>query len=302
MNTPSSSTSPTTTHDPSTDTIKAAFAATAQQRAALFPDQLLPVNLDVLAASRAVSETFPRITMMREALRSLPDFDIAEVDRIQTYAEALLHANTKYLAAASPTAELPAMVAKATMLRDTFIADIRALATRHTLDDRRLGELKGGTGYLAIASDLGVVTSMLQDTWETIQGKTNVSAAELDEAQRLYPQIVFISDGNAKQATVLQAASEERARAFTLLVNAYEQVRRAATFLRWSQDDADKMFPSLWTQKGAGRPKKADATTPVTDAPATPATPVVTAPVAPSAVPSPLAPAGFPGGSPFANG
>ena len=186
------------------------------------------------------------------------------------------------------------MVARATKLRDQFTMDVRTLAGRNLIDEKRFEELKGGVGYLAIATDLGVLTSILQERWNDIQGKTGVSSAELEEAQRLYPQIVMVSDGSARQANNLKSASDERARAWTLLAHAYEQVRRASSYLRFEQDDTDKIFPSLWTKKNAGRPAKKPE--PTDDTPAVPATPVVAAPTVPATG------AGFPGGSPFANG
>lgn len=42
---------------------------------------------------------------------------------------------------------------------------------------------------------------------------------------------------------------QRRQRAFTLFVRAYEECRRAATYLRWHEDDADDIAPSLWTKR-----------------------------------------------------
>ena len=68
------------------ENVKASFDATAEQRAALFPDQLLGINIDVVGAVRAASETFPRIKLMREEMLKLPNFEVAEIDRIPSYA------------------------------------------------------------------------------------------------------------------------------------------------------------------------------------------------------------------------
>lgn len=278
--------------------VKAAFDATAEQRAALFPDQLHVINTDMVGAARAVSDTFARIKMMREDMLTLPKFDIAEIDRIPSYVEALIHAQTVYASAAEPTAQLPAMVARATKFRDQFTLDVRTLAGRELIDAKRLDDLKGGVGYLATASDLGILVNILSESWDAIQGKTGVSAAELEEAQRLYPQIILVSDGSTHQAGLLKSAGDDRARAWTLLANAYEQVRRASGYFRFEEDDTDKLFPSLWAKKGAGRPaKKSEPDT--TEPPVVPATPVAPAPVAPVV---PAAGGAFPAGSFIANG
>jgi hypothetical protein len=43
-------------------------------------------------------------------------------------------------------------------------------------------------------------------------------------------------------------ASSRKARAFTLFVNAYEEAGRAATFLRWYDDDVEALVPSLFSK------------------------------------------------------
>ncbi|WP_438028661.1 hypothetical protein [Sorangium sp. So ce233] len=41
-------------------------------------------------------------------------------------------------------------------------------------------------------------------------------------------------------------AADRRARAFALLVHAHDQIRRAFAFLRWDEEDADVIAPSLY--------------------------------------------------------
>ena len=46
------------------------------------------------------------------------------------------------------------------------------------------------------------------------------------------------------------AKGERRVRAYTLFVRAYDQCRRAATYLRWGEEDADEIAPSLFANRG----------------------------------------------------
>ncbi len=79
-----------------------------------------------------------------------------------------------------------------------------------------------------------------------------------------------------------------RQRAYTVLSNAYDDVRRAISFLRWKEDDLEDIAPSLFGPRAAR--KKTDK--PVTPAPQPgPVTPAPTAPVA-TPVASPSTPAG----------
>ncbi|HEX4334524.1 MAG TPA: hypothetical protein VH062_01350 [Polyangiaceae bacterium] len=83
------------------------------------------------------------------------------------------------------------------------------------------------------------------------------------------------------------ASSDLRTRAFTLFVNAYDQVRRAVSYLRWDDDDAGTVAPSLYVRRGNGK-KKPDLL----------ALPPFPAPVPIEPVPSPspsLAPPSDPG-------
>jgi hypothetical protein len=102
-------------------------------------------------------------------------------------------------------------------------------------------------------------------------------------------------------------------------LKAYDQVRRAVTFLRWNEGDADRIAPSLYSGRGnSNARKKTDATQPAAGEPATGA-PAATGTTATGSQSPPVAPAvagtaaastaaahattpgasGFPGSNPF---
>jgi hypothetical protein len=56
----------------------------------------------------------------------------------------------------------------------------------------------------------------------------------------------------------LRAAADIRVRAFTLLTRRYDQARRAVTYLRWAEDDVQKIAPSLYTGRGGGKRERAE--------------------------------------------
>jgi len=273
----------------------AAFTKTAAARAALLPEQIIPINLDVQVATTTVLGTLPRLAMIREDIVShLPEFDIAEFDRLETYAEALAYANTVVLAASQPTEALPVLAARATEIRQLFLSDATALARRALIDGKPLDELKGAVGYLNVAADIGVLVRMFRARWSEISTKSAVQAAELDEAEQIFERITFAYAERTQPSTSVASASDDRQRAYTLLVNAYDQARRAAIYLRWSEGDADKFAPSLWAGRGG---RGANQSSNVSPAP-----PPIVAPN--GAPPAPVAPQtngtpGHPGGSPF---
>ena len=86
-----------------------------------------------------------------------------------------------------------------------------------------------------------------------------------------------------RRHVLLQGVAEVadiRARMFTVCVRRYDQVRRAATYMRWTQDDVDAFVPSLYA-KGPRQHKDpvvlAPPASPALPAakPASPAVPVV---------------------------
>lgn len=53
------------------------------------------------------------------------------------------------------------------------------------------------------------------------------------------------------------SASDDRVRAYSLVLAAYSEVRRATSHVRWHQGDAESFAPSLWTGRGGrGKPKE----------------------------------------------
>jgi hypothetical protein len=115
-------------------------------------------------------------------------------------------------------------------------------------------------------------------------------------------------------ANVAEVA-QQRQRNFTLFVKAYDEVRRAVSFLRWKEGDLDRIAPSLYSGRGNSNVRPKQEPQPVV--PATPpaqggttigtgaaTAPAATAPASANTAHTPAAGAsnGLPGASPFASG
>ena len=293
-------------------TFHAAFQKTASARAALAPAELLPINLDVQVALTTVLGTLPRLATLRDAIvAALPEFDIGQFDKLGAYAEALAYAQTAYLAASEPAEALPTLVARAAEVRDQLLSDATALAKRGLLDAKRLAELKGGPGYLNTTSDVGVLVRMFRERWSDVVSKSAVQPAELDEAEQMFERITLAYAERTQQSNTAAAATDDRLRAYTLLVNAYDQARRAASYLRWVEGDAEKIVPSLWAGRGGRGSSASAAPAPGTGGGAAGDAVGAAKPANADAIgnepgnagtngTTPVAP-GHPGGSPFAN-
>jgi hypothetical protein len=281
-------------------TFQTSFDETAADRAALAPTALVTIKLDVSVALTTVLGTLAHLAALRDAIAQLPGREIDAFDKLEVYAEALAHANTAFLAASQPPSELRELMPRAIEIRALLLSDVTALVNRGLVDGKPFADLKGPVGYLNIASDIGVIVRVLRERWVDISTKSAAQADELDEAEQIFERITVAYAERARQPGIISAASEERQRACTLLVNAYDKTRRAVQYIRWDEGDADKLAPSLYarrTRRGS-RASPTPPAPPVAD-PSELAHADGAAPVCPHTNGAAVAVA--PGGSPFAH-
>jgi hypothetical protein len=259
------------------------------------PDtDLLPINLEVATAVTTVLGAWPQIRTFRGSVALLPGFDLARFDKIEDYALALGHAQSRHNVAGTSAESLPDLSAAGTALRQLLLTDAASLAQRGLVDADRLDELKGPNGYRNLAFDLDSLATLLRESWEKIAGKTPIVLSELDEAETLADRLLTAVGIRDQAPPSVAETAAIRQRAYTLCLKAYDQARRAIGYLRWQENDLEQIAPSLFTARAAGRRK--NATQSETAEPAEP--PPDPAPE--SAEPAhPPVPPGLPGASPF---
>lgn len=266
---------------------------------ALADADLRKINVELADAAIMVLGRIPSLRALRSEIASLPGMDMARFDRIETYTLAAAQAHAQYLAASALPGPTAAIAEQLTQIREVLVSDVRALATRKLLDGTRLGELEGPSGYRNIAVDVLLLCAMLRDNWSTIQGKTGVTPEEIANAQHLANQLARALAEKQNASAAETKASNDRQRAFTLFFTAYDQARRAVSFLRWDRGDADEIAPSLLA--GRKKSKKQEESELDVDDTAPIAAPKPPAPNANTA-PAPAAPpvsSGMPGENPI---
>lgn len=280
-------------HAPVAPDAATAFEATQADRDALAPTELVPVNVDVGAAALIALGAMPRIREHAAALATLPS-DVPSPARVQQCALAAEHANAIWLHADAGPDEVQRLVAEATPRRNQAVSVLQMMAAFEVVDQSVVDGLRGGTGYLNLASDLHASEAILRAKWPQIEGGILLTLEDLDAmrsvAARLNLALALRDSGND---AVLNKASNDRQRAFTLLARVYNEVRRGISWIRWYQGDADQIVPSLWLRQGTSKRSNGEAAS----APATPVAPVTATTPAASAHEPPAA-AG-PLGSPF---
>jgi len=288
----------TTASDEMSPRFRQSFERVQPEMKALAEHELLNINLDVPSAVATVLGAIGEIRALREAAGSLPGLDLARIDKLEDYALALGYAHAVYRAAAGPDDEVARLAEEALELRDTLYMDASALARRRLLDEGRVGKLRSAAGYKNIAFDVLGLVALMREQWNILQGKTAVQPADLEAAERLADRLITAVGLREQGPVTLAVAVAARQRAFTLFMSSYDQARRAVQYLRWNENDADTIAPSLYAKRGGGR-RPAE---PSGDEPTAPGT-VVTPGSPASATPTSATPtsAGLPGASPFSN-
>jgi len=237
---------------------RAAFETTRLQRDALAEENLLPVNVDVHTAASIAIAAISRVRPLAAALgrRSATPYAL---DDLLLLAEAADYANALWLTAYESPDELGPLVAEAQGLRTLAVAMLRVGVAAGITQASFVEALRGGTGYGGLTSDLFAAENEFRANWSRYEGKL-LTTADLDSMRRVATMVnARVSSrrfGTPRRVQIV----EDRRRAFTLLVRAYEELRRDVTWLRWHEADADRIAPSLWTRAGGGR-------RPVTEAP-----------------------------------
>lgn len=290
--------------------VASAAAATAQAIGETAFDQLLPtyqaipleqllvINVDIPTAVTTVLGALRTLRgMSAEIQKVVPEVDLAAINLLETYAYALSWAHGRVLSEGEGTNALLALVTEGTALRDTLMSDVNALAKRGLIDGSRLQETQGPVGYRNLSTDLTILSNILRDNWETIQGKSAVEFEEIDRALRLSEAILLAVGERNQDDVALESPGAQRVRAYTLLATAYDRVRQAVHFLRWSKGDGNHFAPSLQSNRSRKTDDHGDVTPPATDN--QPAAPVAVAAPATTPVTTPGVPP-MPGTAPHA--
>jgi hypothetical protein len=144
----------------------------------------------------------------------------------------------------------------------------------------------------------------MREAWSTISGKTAIQLKELDQAEMLADRILTSVGQREQTPSVAVDAAENRQRAFTLFVLAYDYARRAVSFFHWDAENVNDLAPSIYTAGRAARRKQADDASPPAPAPQPPiANPAAASPSVNGGAPkAPAMSVGLPDSEPFVRG
>lgn len=216
----------------------------APQLLALDAGALVPLNAEPTRVLLVVLGALPRLRVLRPLLVETFGEAASCLDRLEPIAWALSEAHARSLVTTAPD-EVPRLAGQALDARRLLLSEIRALSARKVVRARELPVLRGGNAPRSVAFDLLDLAQFLRARWPALQPHTRLPHTELDRAEALVDHLL---EALGRRAHPLpSAAADLRARAYTLLLQTYDEVRRMVAFVRWREGDATDLVPG-WTR------------------------------------------------------
>ncbi len=234
--------------------LETAFRLVVAELESLAPEELVQVNLDIIAAANTAAGVIPELKALRSRIvHELPQFDLVAFDKLHLYAMAAAYAHTMHLVGAAPRDDLRSRFEESLKLRELLLGDATALAARGIINGEALKNLRGSIGYKNVQTDLQMLVNVFKANWARIQGKCAVTEAELARGGKLVAWLMEVVGLREQGPAELAKSADMRERAFTLFTRTYDDARRAIGFLRWKEGDVDDIIPSLYAGRSNGR-------------------------------------------------
>jgi hypothetical protein len=259
----------TETNQPQVPSIyRQAFDQVKDEIAAIPEQEFVNISLDIPATVITAQGVYPEVIALRdEFVRHLPTFNIAKVDKLETYALAMFCAQADYKAATDPPASVTELVNTAVATRAVLLADVNSLIAHGLLAPGVISGLQGTNGHKNVMMDLGTLASILRKHAAKIADRTSVRPEELSAAEDLANKLGKAVGLREQSPHVVAEVTRNRQAAFTLFLTTYDDVRAAVQYLRRAEGDADSIMPSLYLSRGLrkkGTEGDTEETTPTT--------------------------------------
>lgn len=252
-----------TTTDTANDTgdqaprYRKAFTALLDTIRALPPDDFVSINLDVMSSIRTTEGVVPKIAGMRPLIAQLlPQFPMLYFDQLEDRALALGHTQTVHESTQQAPAIPQVLLDEAKRARDIAQSEVTTHVHRGLISPQALTTLNGGNGYRNLAADLFKLSEAVRSNWSKLSGRTSMTIAELDHMENLADQINQALGIREQMPELEASAARDRQAAYTLFLQAYDEVRAAIAYVRRKEGDVDDLIPSLYAGRNGGMKKK----------------------------------------------
>lgn len=215
------------------------------------------VNVDAQAVvSALLGKPMVRIKSFRPTIvAELPKYDIERFDTFEIVVMAFSHANTRNTAAYGTAPHLQKAYQAVLERSPVLQAEAETAVVRKLLPAEPLKELRHNLGFRNTAANLLTIVQVFRTHWDHVKGKTGVTEAELDAAERDAEALTRAIGGRDELPEAIMEAADTQQRVFNLLLQTYDHVERALTYLLWDQRNVQAVLPPLYTGKGPGKRK-----------------------------------------------
>ncbi len=237
---------------------------------ALPEERIGRVTADVAQAASIALGALPNLEQLRPEFSRLGDGGAAvqALDSLRDRALAAFFAHLRALPEAQDS-EVVLLLERARPLRENLLRVAESLAGFGLLPESSVASIRAGHGNIDTAQDLTLLAALFEANWERVGSKVPFGAELVEQAAQLGPELLQ-AVGTREVGEVRKDPSFDwpalRARAFRLLVEAYEELRRATNYVRWSQGDARVYAPSLHTRFASRGSRRPNDDTPADDA------------------------------------
>jgi hypothetical protein len=203
----------------------------------------LPIPLCVTTALSCLGE----LQRLRARIEALEEVDTQLVNGLERYTLALAHAHGKWMGT-TRAKELPKETIQEARKRRDLLRRHLALLTEHGVLPLPAPHRTRQRSHASVALELTALCSLLRTHWLRIEGNTPLTLDQIAQAEAL-GDAILTALGKKKSNTANtehQRAEDLRARAFTLFHAAYDEARRAITYLLWHQGNTEDVVPSLY--------------------------------------------------------
>jgi hypothetical protein len=245
---------------PSDELTEKPHRATRSEREALTDDELEADNVAIDGVLLSASASIERVRAIEPEVRSqAPWWKSPAIDRVENLRLALKHAWLAEQGSVAPRLAIAARRDGAKERLHSLLLAGEAAADQKLINGDAFVEPRqtmGNAGLQELAYAGLTAVRVLRDHWPKLAGRTAISLAQLDAAQRAFNEDLDAVRDRALPAAGRPELVRDRRRAFTLFAREYDELRRIVQFARYHHADVDEITPSLRAQANSGAPRK----------------------------------------------
>lgn len=212
-------------------------------------DDVGRVTADPVHASSIALGALSNLQQLRPEFEKISDGGVAirALDGLEDYALASFFSQLQASAEVSQK-ELMALLERARPVRENLLKVAEALVGFDIFPEKAVSSIREGAGHLDLAKDLVALSTLFTSNWSLVENNVPFGPELVEEASSIGPQLLR-AVGSKEVGEVRKDPSFDwpalRDRAFRLLVNCYEDLRRATAYVRWFEGDAKDFTPTL---------------------------------------------------------